>query len=443
MTSAPGQPGPHLIAAFYDDSVAAFLRASDDEVYAPLASLHGYTFAPEQLSAWRLQLPVLRAALADFAARAEAEATDPAAPAFWIHLEFDIPWLGRWVDAVLVMSTAVIPIEFEVGAKKFQQADYKQAWDYGLDIENFHASSHAAAIFPILCATEAPKSDRRWKPPHADGARPPFCSSVAGLGALRALHLSTTMRSFRVEHLSRVVKALLDGEAALGRELFAEFRDHYPIVCTRSMRASRRRIRRQRRGTERVGLVASSSAPTAQAPRDRHPGEHRPSALVFEPTGRHPLIAISGGRSERVSGGGAGARLDDRHVGRRPSLDGGRLELSQFSRGEVDRREEARTATVSAESLSRVANAGPAGGGDRCAAWGESRSDAESGFLRRDLGFAASNRSLDFVAICTVSRHGIDDSPSRRTSQTVYCCIFSTPFEKRTICPANRMTERT
>jgi hypothetical protein len=63
-TAAPGQPGPRLNAAFYADSVDAFLRASDDEAYAPLASPHGYTLAPEQLSAWRLQLPVLRAALA-------------------------------------------------------------------------------------------------------------------------------------------------------------------------------------------------------------------------------------------------------------------------------------------------------------------------------------------------------------------------------------------
>ena len=536
--------GPRLNAAFYADSVAAFLHASDDEVYAPLASPHGYTLAPEQLSAWRLQLPVLRTALATL------ESADPAP---WIHLEFDIPRLGRRVDAVLVTSTAVIPIEFKVGAKKFQQADYEQAWDYGLDLKNFHAPSHAAAIFPILCATDAPKpkSDRRWKPPHADGVRPPFRCNGQGLGtaialaldgvgsapapitpstwgtgsysptptiieaarslyarhtvhditrsdagavnlavtsaaveriiagarerrrkaivfvtgvpgagktlvglnvatrhgsrddaahavflsgngplvavlrealarddldrakltdprarigtsrtAVRAfiqnvhhfrdatlrdpaapadhvvvfdeaqrawdarqlasfmkrkkglpgftqtepelligamerhadwavvvclvgggqeintgeagisawldgvrtlfpgwdvfisphltdseyaasgalerlsgsragaaratfepaLHLSTSMRSFRAEHLSRFVKALLDGEAELGRELFAEFRDHYPIVLTRSMRAARRWIRRQRRGTERAGLVASSSA---------------------------------------------------------------------------------------------------------------------------------------------------------------------------------------
>ena len=557
MTDAPAMAGAgtRSSAAFYADSLDAFLRASDDEVYAPLASPHGYTLAPEQLSAWRLQLPVLRAALRGLARVSQEQVPvpfgDEAAPAPWLHLEFDIPRLGRRVDAVLVTSTAVIPIEFKVGAKKFQQADYEQAWDYGLDLKNFHAPSHAAAIFPILCATEAPKSDRRWKPPHADGVRPPFRCNAAGLGtaialaldeagtvpapitpstwgtgsysptptiieaarslyarhtvhditrsdagavnlavtsaaveriiagarerrrkaivfvtgvpgagktlvglnvatrhgsrddaahavflsgngplvavlrealarddldrakltdprarigtsrtAVRAfiqnvhhfrdatlrdpaapadhvvvfdeaqrawdarqlasfmkrkkglpgftqtepelligamerhadwavvvclvgggqeintgeagisawldgvrtlfpgwdvfisphltdseyaasgalerltgsrvgaaratfepaLHLATSMRSFRAEHLSRFVKALLDGEAELGRELFAEFRDHYPIVLTRSMRAARRWIRRQRRGTERAGLVASSSA---------------------------------------------------------------------------------------------------------------------------------------------------------------------------------------
>ena len=56
------------------------------------------------------------------------------------------------------------------------------------------------------------------------------------------------------------MKALLDGDAATGRECFESFRDRYPIVLTRSMRRARRWIRQQRRGTERAGLVASSSA---------------------------------------------------------------------------------------------------------------------------------------------------------------------------------------
>ena len=65
--------GLRLNAAFYADSLDAFLRAPDDLVYAPLASPHGYTLSPEQLSVWRLQLPILRVALADVAARSVAD----------------------------------------------------------------------------------------------------------------------------------------------------------------------------------------------------------------------------------------------------------------------------------------------------------------------------------------------------------------------------------
>jgi hypothetical protein len=152
MQSAPGDvvPAHHrLNAAFYAAPVSEFLAASDEEAYAPLAAPKGYTLAPEQLSAWHLQLPVLRAALADLPAGADA-----AAPAPWIHLEFDIPRLSRRVDAVLVTTSCIIPIEFKVGAKKFERLDYEQAWDYGLDLKNFHTPSHAAPIFPILCVAE-------------------------------------------------------------------------------------------------------------------------------------------------------------------------------------------------------------------------------------------------------------------------------------------------
>jgi hypothetical protein len=171
-------PGPRLNAAFYAAPVSDFLATSNEEAYAPLAAPKGYTLAPEQLSAWHLQLPVLRAALAEL-----VPGTDS-----WIHLEFDIPRLGRRVDAVLVTQKCVIPIEFKVGAKKFERLDIEQAWDYGLDLKNFHAPSHAAPIFPILCATEARDSDRRWKPPHADGVRPPFRCNGESLG--RAIRLA-------------------------------------------------------------------------------------------------------------------------------------------------------------------------------------------------------------------------------------------------------------
>ena len=175
---------PCRSAAAYAAPVAAFLAAPDDIVLAPLSAPQGFSLTPEQLSAWRLQLPVLRGALVGLA-------LDGSAPAPWIHLEFDIPRLGRRVDAVLVTPACVIPIEFKVGAKKFERLDYEQAWDYGLDLKNFHAPSHAAPIFPILCATEAPRGDARWKPPHPDGVRPPFCCDGESLGRAISLALES------------------------------------------------------------------------------------------------------------------------------------------------------------------------------------------------------------------------------------------------------------
>ena len=75
-----------------------------------------------------------------------------------------------------------------------------------------------------------------------------------------SLHLATSMRSFRAESVSQFVKDVLDGETEAGNALLQQFAHHYPIVLTRSMRSARTWIRKHRRGTERAGLVASSSA---------------------------------------------------------------------------------------------------------------------------------------------------------------------------------------
>ena len=142
------------------------------------------------------------------------------------------------------------------------------------------------------------------------------------------------------------------------------------------------------------GLLVGERARADQSPHDRYSGEHRPGALVSEPRERHPLVALSRRRGDGVSGAGAGTRLDDRHVGRRLTLVGRRLELSQFSRGEVDGREEARAAAVFEERLPRVAHAGPAGDGDLRPAAGQTRQDAETRGYRtsRFTGEASSHR---------------------------------------------------
>jgi hypothetical protein len=75
-----------------------------------------------------------------------------------------------------------------------------------------------------------------------------------------SLHLSVSMRSFRAEHVSRFVKAVLDRDASEAHVLLSKINPRYPIALTRDMNLAKSWIRDQARGSERFGLVASSGA---------------------------------------------------------------------------------------------------------------------------------------------------------------------------------------
>ena len=68
------------------------------------------------------------------------------------------------------------------------------------------------------------------------------------------------MRSFRAEHVSHFVKALLDGDKYIARNEFASISGRFPIVVTRDLEKAKGWIRGKARGSERFGLVASSKA---------------------------------------------------------------------------------------------------------------------------------------------------------------------------------------
>ncbi|NQT92688.1 MAG: DUF2075 domain-containing protein [Lentisphaerae bacterium] len=74
------------------------------------------------------------------------------------------------------------------------------------------------------------------------------------------LHLGVSMRSFRAENVSLLVKQLLDLDAEGARETLSRVGDKYPIVLTRDLGAAKRWLREQARGSERYGIVVSSQA---------------------------------------------------------------------------------------------------------------------------------------------------------------------------------------
>jgi hypothetical protein len=74
------------------------------------------------------------------------------------------------------------------------------------------------------------------------------------------LHLAVSMRSFRSENVSQLVKQILDLDADGAQRTFAELKEKYPIVITRDLAKAKEWLRSQARGTERYGIVVSSQA---------------------------------------------------------------------------------------------------------------------------------------------------------------------------------------
>lgn len=74
-----------------------------------------------------------------------------------------------------------------------------------------------------------------------------------------ALHLATSLRSFRAERLSDFVGEVITGNAEAAKGLSEELTD-FPLLLTRDIEKARTWLRSQARGNERMGLLASSNA---------------------------------------------------------------------------------------------------------------------------------------------------------------------------------------
>jgi len=74
------------------------------------------------------------------------------------------------------------------------------------------------------------------------------------------LHLAVSMRSFRAENVSLLVKQILDLDIEEARKTLANVDKQYPIVITRDLLKAKQWLKGRARGSERYGIVVSSQA---------------------------------------------------------------------------------------------------------------------------------------------------------------------------------------
>lgn len=135
---------PQPSRAWYGASIAEFLNAQPDTVIGRLATNSTFSDLRSQKDAWLSQIDHLQTHLVGLSGS--------------VFLEFNIPRMGRRIDAVLLIGPIIFVVEFKVGEKTFDRAAVEQVWDYALDLKNFHEASHTASIVPFLVATGAKKS---------------------------------------------------------------------------------------------------------------------------------------------------------------------------------------------------------------------------------------------------------------------------------------------
>ena len=126
---------------YYSDTISNFLRTSTDEILGKLAVNNDFALIQTQRDAWVAQIGILSDTLVSYTGS--------------IYFEYSIPRMGRRIDVVLLIGPVIFVIEFKVGEGEFTSFAMDQVCDYALDLKNFHDTSHAQHIAPILVATNA------------------------------------------------------------------------------------------------------------------------------------------------------------------------------------------------------------------------------------------------------------------------------------------------
>lgn len=160
--------------AYYSESLAAYVKAKPEGIRDRLAgetAASGFSVLQSQLDAWDQEIAFLQGVLGRYGGS--------------IYLEYSIPRMGRRADAVLLIGKVIFVVEFKVGEQTFTRAAVDQAWDYALDLKNFHETSHHEYVVPVLIATGADAS-QAGAPDLSRGDKtcPPVSTGLTGFPAL-------------------------------------------------------------------------------------------------------------------------------------------------------------------------------------------------------------------------------------------------------------------
>jgi hypothetical protein len=126
---------------YYSSSIESFIDTSQEQIIGTLTINSGFSVEPTQRDAWLEEISILKTVLRDFKGQ--------------IYFEYSIPRMGRRIDVVLLVGSALFVLEFKIGERQFTSYAMNQSYDYAVDLKNFHETSRDLFIAPIVIATNA------------------------------------------------------------------------------------------------------------------------------------------------------------------------------------------------------------------------------------------------------------------------------------------------
>ena len=89
---------------YYSNSIALFIKSNVDEILGKLTRNSDFDLGQNQRDAWIEEINVLQKVLASYSGS--------------IYFEYSIPRMGKRIDVVLIIGSAIFILEFKIGDKE-------------------------------------------------------------------------------------------------------------------------------------------------------------------------------------------------------------------------------------------------------------------------------------------------------------------------------------
>lgn len=156
---------------YYSSAISEFIGEEEISIVGKLTGSSQHDINKKTSSSWKEEIKSLKEALKDYSGRGS------------IYLEYNIPRMGRRVDAIVLIDGIVFILEYKTGRQTFNQSARNQVWDYALDLKNFHADSKDRILAPIVVVPCALNEDCQLTPKSSeDKVYEPLFTNTRQLG---------------------------------------------------------------------------------------------------------------------------------------------------------------------------------------------------------------------------------------------------------------------